>query len=139
IADLLNRRPEVGGTMRGVRRWLRVVLLVAIVTLLPAASRAATPVNHELPWHAVRLDAHGALLPWYRPGEKQGYDHVLRLGRRFLENGVPTDRRAGVKVYLAYAVFDGRTRQGVYWQHNPASLYAPLGEALLPGDAYSGG
>jgi len=113
------------------------VLLAAIV-LLPASSRPPLPVNHELPWHHARVDTRGTLLPWYRPERSLGYDHVLRLGWRFLENGVPTDRRAGVEVYLAYAVFDQRTRQGVYWQHDPASLYASLVESLLPWYAYSG-
>jgi hypothetical protein len=119
-------------------RRLSLVFLLASIAILPAASRSVVPVNGDLPWHAVRLDAHGALLAWYQPGRELGYDHVLRLGWRFLESGVPTDRRAGVKVYLAYAVFDQRTRQGVYWQHNPASLYASLVESLLPWYAYSG-
>jgi len=120
-----------------VRRSFGVVLLAA-VALLPAAARGGAPVNRELPWHDARVDAHGVLLPWYRPERQLGYDHVLRLGWRFLERGVPTDRRAGVKVYLAYAVFDPHTRQGLYWQHNPASLYASFVQSLLPWYAYSG-
>jgi hypothetical protein len=120
-----------------VRRSLNALLLAAII-LLPASSRAAVPVNRELPWHEAQLDGRGALLPWYRPGRNLGYDHVLRLGWRFLETRIPIDRRAGVKVYLAYAVLDQRTRQGRYWQHNPASLYASLVESLLPWYAYSG-
>jgi hypothetical protein len=43
-----------------------------------------------------------------------------------------------VKVYLAYAVFDGRTRQGIYWQHNPAFLYASFVESLVAWYPYSG-
>lgn len=114
-----------------------MLLVVAAIAILPGSSRTVVPVNRELPWHTVRLDRHGKLLAWYKPGRKLGYDHVLRLGWQFLENGVPTDRRAGLKVYLAYAVFDQRTRQGLYWQHNPASLYASLVESLLPWYAYS--
>jgi hypothetical protein len=119
-------------------RRVSLVFLLASIAILPAASRVVVPVNHDLPWHNVRLDAHGALLAWYRPNRELGYDHVLRLGWKFLENGVPTDPRTGAKVYLEYAVFDQRTRQGVYWQHNPASLYASVVQSLLPWYAYSG-
>jgi hypothetical protein len=114
------------------------VVVAATVVLLPAAARGGGPVNRELPWHDARVDARGALLPWYRPERQLGYDHVLRLGWNFLERDVPTDRQAGVKVYLAYAVFDPHTHQGLYWQHNPASLYASLVQSLLPWYAYSG-
>jgi hypothetical protein len=120
-----------------VRRLFHVLAL-ATVALVPFPAQAIVPVNRELPWHAVQLDSHGALLPSYKPARGLGYDRVLRLGWQFLETGVPTDRRAGVKVYLAYAVLDQRTRQGTYWQHNPASLYASLVESLLPWYAYSG-
>jgi hypothetical protein len=102
----------------------------------PLASRqAAHPL---LPWHDVVLDGRGRLLAWYRPERSLGYDRVLRLGWDFIERRVPIDRRAGVKVYLAYAVFDGRTRQGIYWQHNPAFLYASFVESLVAWYPYSG-
>lgn len=96
------------------------------------------PLNRLLPWHAARLDARGELQPWYRPDRGLGYDHVLRLGWSFLERRIPDDAKTRRKVYLAYAVFDERTRQGTYWQHNPASLYASFVESLLPWYAYSG-
>ena len=78
------------------------------------------------------------MLAWYRPDRGLGYDHVLRLGWQFIERRVPVDRTAGVPVYLSYAVFDGKTRKGAYWQHNPASLYASFVESLIPWYAYSG-
>lgn len=121
-----------------MRRAIPLVLL-CVFAFVPASAPAAAPVNAYLPWHQARLAADGALLPWYgTPRQNFGYDHVLRLGWRFLEHGVPIDRRAGVKVFLAYAVIDRRTRQGTYWQHNPASLYSSLVESLLPWYAYSG-
>lgn len=116
-------------------------LLAAVAVLVAARSGAehrAAPLNAQLPWHAARLDAAGRLQPWYRPGRGLGYDHVLRLGWQFIERKVPVDARTGRKVYLGYAVFDRRTKQGTYWQHNPASLYASFVDSLLPWYAYSG-
>jgi hypothetical protein len=109
------------------------LLAVFCATAIAAASNPAnaSPVNAWLPGHAAVVDGNGRLLPW------TGYDRVLGLGWRFLEH-VPVDTRAGVKTYLAYAVFDPDTGLGRYWQHNPASLYASLVESLLPWHAYSG-
>jgi hypothetical protein len=90
------------------------------------------PVNAYLPWHAAVLDADGGLQPW------SGYDAVLRRGWSFVENAVPDDRRTGRPVYLNFAVFDGQTLQGAYWQHDPAELYASFVDSLLPWYAYSG-
>ncbi|HEY6031321.1 MAG TPA: hypothetical protein VIU44_12180, partial [Gaiellaceae bacterium] len=113
-----------------------LIVLAAAAALVAAQSQAharrtAVPVNRWLPWHAAVVDGQGKLLPW------TGYDRVLRQGWRFLER-VPVDRRAGVKTYLAYAVFDPETGQGRYWQHDPASLYGTLVDSLLPWYAYSG-
>jgi hypothetical protein len=120
-----------------LRRFARAILICAFA-LLPATAPAAPPVNVYLPWHAARVAPDGTLRPWYGAGKKNlGYDHVLRLGWRFLEREVPVDRRAGVKVFLAYAVLDQHTGQGTYWQHNPASLYSSLVESLLPWYGYS--
>jgi hypothetical protein len=116
-------------------------LLCAVLALTAAragAEHRPAPLNAQLPWHAARVDAAGRLQPWYRPGRGLGYDHVLRLGWRFIERSVPVDARTGRKVYLAFAVFDPRTKQGTYWQHNPASLYASFVDSLLPWYAYSG-
>jgi len=106
--------------------------------VLPSAAATSAPVNPQLPWHTTNLDRDGRLRAWYRQDAGLGFDRVLSDGWRFLEERVPVDRRAGVKVYLAYAVYDERTLQGTYWQHNPASLYASLVDSLLPWYAYSG-
>jgi hypothetical protein len=63
---------------------------------------------------------------------------VLRLGWRFIEQQVPRDPRTGAKVYLNYAVFDGETLRGLYWQHNPAFLNATFVDSLVSWYPYSG-
>ena len=123
---------------------LRVVIalsgLALALVLQPLGSQAAPqrPVHPLLPWHDARVDREGRLLAWYRPERGLGYDRVLRLGWTFIERKVPVDRRAGVKVYLAYAVFDGRPIRGIYWQHNPAFLYSGLVDSLVAWYPYSG-
>jgi hypothetical protein len=119
-------------------RCIPIVLVLVALAFVPPGSHGGAPVNRYLPWHAARLDARGDLLAWYQPGRNLGYDHVLRLGWRFLERQVPLDPHAGVPVILAYPVLDPRTRQGTYWQHNPASLYAGLAESVIQWYAYSG-
>src|SRR4051812_16464880 len=89
------------------------------------------PLHRLLPWHRAVRDADGRLLPWYRPNANLGYDHVLRLGWNFLE------RRAR-GVYLRYAVFDGDSLRGVYWQHNPAFLNAAFVDSVVAWYPYSG-
>ena len=96
------------------------------------------PVHARLPWHDAVLDKRRQLLAWYRPDAGLGYDRVLRLGWRFLERRVPVDPKTGDKVYLRHAVFDGETLRGVYWQHNPAFLYASLVDSLVGWFPYSG-
>lgn len=116
-----------------------VGLAVLSLALVAVGGQARPgPVNADLPWHGARLDPKGRLLPWYRPDRNLGYDRILRLGWDFVERRVPRDARTGLKVYLSFAVFDGRTLQGAYWQHNPASLYASFVASLLPWYAYSG-
>jgi poly(3-hydroxybutyrate) depolymerase len=98
------------------------------------AIRSSPPrkVNRLLPWHDAVLDGDGKLLAWYRPGAGLGYDRVLRLGWNFIERRIPA------KVYLAYAVFDGTTLQGRYWQHNPAFLFSSFVDSLVAWYPYSG-
>ena len=93
--------------------------------------RTAPPLHPLLPWHGAKRDAQGRLLAWYRPQSGLGYDHVLRLGWNFVE------RRAG-KVYLRYAVFDGDSLRGSYWQHNPAFLNAAFVDSVVAWYPYSG-
>ena len=102
------------------------------------AATTARPLHPLLPWHRAVRDPQGRLLPWYRPGAGLGYDHVLRLGWRFIERGVPRDPRTGAKVYLNYAVFDGGSLRGIYWQHNPAFLNAAFVDSLVAWYPYSG-
>jgi hypothetical protein len=115
-----------------------VVVLGALGFASPGRSPQPPKVNAFLPWHAAALDADGNLEPWYRPRGGLGYDHVLRLGWNFVDRGIPVDTRTGRRVYINYAVFDEQTRQGTYWQHDPAELYAAFVDSLLPWYAYSG-
>jgi hypothetical protein len=110
---------------------------LALMLAVPA-SGTRRPVHALLPWHAAVVDGGGKLLAWHRPDRNLGYDRVLRLGWRFLARGVPRDRGTGLPVYLLYAVFDGNSRQGIYWQHNPAFLYATLVDSLVAWYPYSG-
>ena len=89
------------------------------------------PLHPLLPWHRAVRDGNGRLLAWYRPTANLGYDHVLQLGWNFLE------RRAH-GVYLRYAVFDGGSLRGVYWQHNPAFLNAAFVDSVVAWYPYSG-
>ncbi len=96
-------------------------------------------VNSDLPWHNAVLDSHEKLLAWYHPEKNLGYDQFMRLDWGFLEHQVPIDQKTGLKVYLNYPIFDGKTLQGwTYWQNNPASLDAHLIDALIRWYAYSG-
>ncbi|MFL6029150.1 MAG: alpha/beta hydrolase family protein [Gaiellaceae bacterium] len=91
----------------------------------------AGPLHRLLPWHRRVRDANGRLLPWYRPSAGLGYDHVLRLGWNFIE-------RRSRDVQLRYAVFDGSSLRGIYWQHNPAFVNAGFVDSLVAWYAYSG-
>lgn len=111
-----------------MRRLPLLLVVVAAAAAAPAAR--AAPVNPWLPWHAAVVGSAG-LRPW------TDYGSLLGLGWRYLER-VPVDRRAGVRSYLAYPVFDPATGQGLGVQHDPASLYAGMVASLLPWYAYSG-
>jgi hypothetical protein len=121
------------------RRFIAAVAvaLVATVTVRGATAGRPAPVHPLLPWHTAVRDGQGRLLAWYRPDAGLGYDHVLRLGWHFVERRVPNDRRTGLRVYLHYPVFDGRTLEGRYWQHNPAFLYAAFVDSLVAWFPYS--
>jgi hypothetical protein len=117
----------------------RQPLLVSLsVIALMAQSRMF--VNAQLPYHQAVTDQQGKLLAWYEPGKNLGYDHVLRLGWDFIEHKVPLDTRTktGLKIYLINSVFDDDTLQGVYWQHNPAMVYAAFVDGLVAWYPYSG-
>src|SRR5919201_3260208 len=112
----------------------------ASATLLPGVVSSADPPQAHLAIHHAVRDAKGRILAWYRPKEGFGYDHVMRLGWRFIESKVPRDHRwgTGLPVQLVSSVFDGDTKQGSYWQHNPASLYAQFVDSVVTWHAYSG-
>jgi len=116
-------------------------LCSAITQPLSAQTEGTTQdyyVNADMPWHEAVLDSTGRLLAWYHPEKNLGYDQFLRLDWDFLEHKVPIDTRTGVKVYLTESVFDAKTLQGVYWQHNPASTFAHLVDVLIGWYPYSG-
>src|SRR3954447_23281571 len=106
---MMARMAPVHG--RWTRRGMTAVLAAVIVSAGLggiAAGGSQPPVHPLLPWHSAVLDDQGRLLPWYRPAAGLGYDHVLRLGWRFVERQVPIDPRRGAKAYLLYSVFDER-------------------------------
>jgi hypothetical protein len=117
-------------------RWL-VALALPVAALL---AQSQWFVNAQLPYHAPVVDRQGKLLAWYEPAKNLGYDHVLRLGWDFIEHKVPVDTRTktGLKIYLINSVFDDNTYQGVYWQHNPAMVYAAFVDSLVAWYPYSG-
>jgi hypothetical protein len=91
----------------------------------------AAPLHRLLPWHDAVRDGQGRLLAWYRPNAGLGYDRVLRLGWNFIE-------RRSRKLSLRYAVFDGASLRGIYWQHNPAFLNAAFVDSAVAWYPYSG-
>jgi hypothetical protein len=97
-------------------------------------------VNAQLPFHTAVRDQQGKLLAWFEPERHRGYDKVLRLGWEFIEHKVPRDTRdrTGLKIYLINSVLDDNTLQGVYWQHNPAMVYAAFVDGLVGWYPYSG-
>jgi hypothetical protein len=107
------------------------------VTRQPASASAA-PLHPLLPWHPAVRDSDGKLLAWYRPNANLGYDKVLRVGWNFVERRIPVDPRTGRKVFLHWAVFDGGSLRGIYWQHNPAFLNASFVDSLIAWFPYSG-
>jgi hypothetical protein len=119
--------------------WARCI--IAAILLLPAAARTQDVyVNAQVPWHPVALDAQGKLLAWYQPQKNLGYDQVIRVGWDFIEHKVPLDTQhgTGLKIYLINSVYDAATLQAVYWQHNPAMVYAAFVDSLMGWYPYSG-
>lgn len=101
-----------------------------VPTRATSSSRTA-PLHPLLPWHPAVRDGHGRLLAWYRPNAGLGYDHILRLGWNFVE-------KRSRNLSLRYAVFDGASLRGIYWQHNPAFLNAAFVDSAVAWYAYSG-
>ena len=124
-----------------MRIWVRTTagLLFGAVFLAAASGSQDVYVNAQVPWHSVVLDAQGKLLAWYQPQRNLGYDQVIRLAWDFIEHKVPTDTRHGtkLKIYLINSVYDGKTLQGTYWQHNPAMVFASFVDSLIGWYPYS--
>ena len=78
------------------------------------------------------------MLAWYEPEKNRGYDKVLHLGWDFIEHRVPRDHNTGQKVYLVNSVYDGKTLEGINWQHNPAMVYAAFVDGVVGWYPYSG-
>jgi len=112
--------------------------MLAPLPVTLATASPPEPVNDQLPWHAAVLGSEGGLLAWYQPQAGLGYDHVLRLGWRYVEHQVPDQRGLGHKVYLVNSVFDGTTGQGTYWQSNPAMTFGSFVDSALAWYPYSG-
>jgi hypothetical protein len=119
--------------------FARLILLSAVLLPPFAASADDVYVNAQVPWHSVALDAQGKLLAWYQPEKNLGYDHVIRVGWDFIEHKVPKDSQhgTGLKIYLINSVYDAASLQGVYWQHNPAMVFAAFVDSLMGWYPYS--
>ncbi|MCW3045887.1 MAG: hypothetical protein JWO74_171 [Solirubrobacterales bacterium] len=134
------------GASRVLLRALAAALLTMTVAytgsavLVPGVLASSEPVHAHLTTHRAVLDRNGRILSWYAPRQTRGYDHVIRLAWNFIESKVPLDSRwgTGLPVHLVSSVYDGTTKQGSYWQHNPASLYAQFVDSLVTWHGYSG-
>ncbi len=118
----------------------KTAFLVLFLSTVAASPEDRKFVNAQLAWHEPVLDSQGKLLAWYKPEKNLGYDHVLRLGWDFIEHKVPRDTRGntGQKIYLINSVYDPETLQGIYWQHNPAMVYAAFVDGVVAWYPYSG-
>ena len=125
---------------RHICNTTRIVLSIAVILLEGSLLRAQDYVNALLPWHGAVVDSQGKLLAWYEPDKHRGYDQVMHLAWDFMEHKVPNDTRTGtgLKIYLINSVFDDNTLQGLYWQHNPASVYGQFVDSLVAWYPYSG-
>jgi Prolyl oligopeptidase family len=114
--------------------YARLIPALKAFGLYPTRGTAGThgaPLHPLLPWHNAVRDGEGRLLPWYRPNAGLGYHHVLRLGWNFVE-------QRSRRLSLRYAVFDGVSLRGIYWQHNPAFLNAGFVDSVVAWYPYSG-
>jgi hypothetical protein len=85
--------------------------------------------------HPLRVDGSKRLLSWSH--SPSPYAHVAGLAWHALETKFPVQDN-GIPTYLAWSRFDPVTFEGVSWPHNPAGLYAMLGESALLWYAFSG-
>jgi hypothetical protein len=123
-----------------IGRLIRMTAAITVLGCAPLACLSQEYVNSMLPWHAPVFDSQHKLVSWYQPEGNLGFDHVMHLGWNFMEHKIPNDttKGTGVKTYLINSVFDADTQQGVYWQHNPASVYGQFVDSLVAWYPYSG-
>jgi hypothetical protein len=119
---------------------IKGLIYAAFFFCVPSACHSQNYVNSELIWHDAVLDSQHKLISWYQPESNLGFDHVLHLGWDFIEHKLPNDTKGGtgLKIYLINSVFDTKTQQGFYWQHNPASTYGEFVDSLVGWYPYSG-
>lgn len=119
---------------------MRLQFLSLMLLACTLAAQEPQFVNAQVTFHKPQLDSLGKLLAWYEPAKNKGYDQVLKLGWDFIEHKVPTDVRhhTGLKIYLINSVMDDKTKQGEYWQHNPAMVYAGFVDGVVAWYPYSG-
>ena len=103
-------------------------LLLSALAAGAASARAAAPPAERatLAGHDVVLDREGRLLSWAEPQET-AYGTIARLAWEQLLTGFPVEEN-GFLTWLTYCCFDGETRRGGAWPHNPASFYAGLAQ-----------
>jgi hypothetical protein len=94
---------------------------------------SATPLS--MLGHPLRVDGRKRLLSWSHAPSP--YAQVAGLAWHALETKFPVQDN-GVPTYLAWSRFDPVTFEGVSWPHNPAGLYAMLGESAVLWYAFSG-
>jgi hypothetical protein len=105
-----------------------------------AAVRPPAVASHEQPASSATSPSPAVALgctrrrrrlpPWYRSSAGLGYDRVPA--------SVELRERGARNVYLRYAVFDGNSLRGGYWQHNPAFLNAAFVDSAIAWYPYSG-
>src|SRR5882672_5705246 len=100
-----------------LHRAVRFAKMFIVLWFLGQSANAQVYLNAQMPWHPAVLDSQGRVLAWYHPEKNLGYGEFLRLDWDFLEHKVPIDSQTGVKVYLTAPIFDGKTLQGISWQH----------------------
>jgi uncharacterized protein (TIGR03382 family) len=117
-----------------MRRALLAVSLAAACGCAENAGAASSPplINE----HPVVLDGSEKLLSWSRADSP--YAEVSRLAWSALKTRFPVQEDTGYRTFITFSRFDPQTGEGVWWPHNPASLYAMLAESALDWYSFSG-
>lgn len=90
------RLPRIGLDVSGLVAALAAVIFLAGPCVLSGQGRYDFPVTaSHVVYHDVKVDAQGAIVPWYDPSPAVSYDHDIRLLWNFWKqmrsgpNGVP--------------------------------------------------